>query len=118
VDDEVDTLDLTRYLLESAGAEVHTADGAPSALSLLGRQKFDLMVSDIGLPEQDGHALMREVRARGFGPSELPAVALTGYATSSDATLSTAAGYQMHMAKPVDAAELVRAIARLALKPA
>jgi PAS domain S-box-containing protein len=114
VDDEADTLELTRYLLESAGAFVETADSAPAALALLDSRRFDVLVSDIGLPEQDGHALVREVRARGHTGHTLPAIALTGYATSADATLCAAAGFQMHLAKPVDARELVRSIARLA----
>lgn len=114
VDDEADTLELTRYLLESAGALVETADSAPAALAVLDSRRFDVLVSDIGLPEQDGHALVREVRARGHTGNALPAIALTGYATSADATLCAAAGFQMHLAKPVDARELVRSIARLA----
>jgi len=114
VDDETDTLELTRYLLEGAGAVVETVDSAPAALSLLDSRRFDVLVSDIGLPEQDGHALVREVRARGYSGSVFPAIALTGYATSADATMCAAAGFQMHLAKPVDARELVRSIARLA----
>lgn len=114
VDDEADTLELTRYLLESAGAVVETADCAPAALSLVDSQRFDVLLSDIGLPGQDGHALVRELRARGYSGEVFPAIALTGYATSADATLCAAAGFQMHLAKPVDARELVRSIARLA----
>jgi CheY-like chemotaxis protein len=114
VDDEADTLELTRYLLESAGAEVETADSAPAALSLLDSRSFDVLVSDIGLPGQDGHALVRELRARGYSGAAIPAIALTGYATSADATMCAAAGFQMHLAKPVDARELVRSIASLA----
>lgn len=113
VDDESDTLDVTRYLLEGAGATVKTADSAAAALEVIQKERFDVLVSDIGLPFQDGFALMREVRARGFGADALPAIALTGYASSSDARRSSAAGFQVHMAKPVDAQALVRAIKTL-----
>ncbi|MFZ5896148.1 MAG: ATP-binding protein [Myxococcota bacterium] len=113
VDDESDTLDVTRYLLEGAGATVETADSAAAALEVIQKRPVDVLVSDIGLPVQDGFALMREVRARGFAADTLPAIALTGYASSSDARRSTAAGFQMHMAKPVDAQALVRAIKAL-----
>ncbi|MGC4087691.1 MAG: ATP-binding protein [Polyangiaceae bacterium] len=118
VDDECDTLDVTRYLLEGAGATVQTADSAAAALESIQSQSFDVVVSDIGLPQQDGFALMREVRARGFVAEKLPAIALTGYASSSDARRSTAAGFQMHLAKPVDAQALVRAIKTLWSKKA
>jgi CheY-like chemotaxis protein/nitrogen-specific signal transduction histidine kinase len=114
VDDESDTLELTRYLLETAGAGVETADSAHAALTLLASQHFDVLVSDIGLPGQDGHAFMREVRARGFSARSFPAIALTGYASAADATLCAAAGFQKHLAKPVEARELVHTIARLA----
>lgn len=116
VDDESDTLDVTRYLLEGAGATVETADSAAAALEVIQRGRFDVLVSDIGLPMQDGFALMREVRARGFAAEALPAIALTGYASSSDARRSSAAGFQMHLAKPVDAQALVHAIKTLSAK--
>lgn len=113
VDDEADNLDLVRYLLESAGARVTTADSAEAALSELTRGTFDLMISDIGLQDQDGLDLMREVRARGFDAARLPALALTGYAGRHDVHLVSAAGYQKHLAKPVDAATLLRAAVAL-----
>lgn len=108
VDDEQDNLDITRYLLEAAGCTVTTAASASHALASLAQGDYGLLVSDIGLPDQDGLELMREIRARGFGPERLPAIALTGYAGMHDARLVTAAGYQRHLPKPVDAATLVR----------
>jgi CheY-like chemotaxis protein len=113
VDDEEDNVELVRYMLETAGAEVSTADSAEKALELLETGKFDLMISDIGLPDQDGLHLMREVRARGFAESRLPAIALTGYAGNHDVRLVKAAGYQRHLAKPVDATDLLRAAVEL-----
>jgi len=109
VDDEQDNLDFVRYLLEQAGASVDGATSAEEALAALARDKYDLMVSDIGLQDEDGLHLMREVRARGHAATRLPAIALTGYAGRHDAHLVTAAGYQKHLAKPVDAGTLVRA---------
>jgi len=108
VDDEEDNLDFVRYLLERAGAQVVGASSAEEALLALERGVYDLMVSDIGLQDQDGLHLMREVRARGYLPASLPAIALTGYAGRHDVHLVSAAGYQRHLAKPVDAATLVK----------
>lgn len=108
VDDERDNLDLVAYLLEQAGASVVGASSAEEALQALDQGAFDLMVSDIGLQDQDGLHLMREVRARGHAASRLPSIALTGYAGRHDAHLVSAAGYQKHLPKPVDAATLVK----------
>jgi CheY-like chemotaxis protein/anti-sigma regulatory factor (Ser/Thr protein kinase) len=113
VDDEQDNLELVIYLLERAGARVTGAASAERALQLLERESFDLMISDIGLQDQDGLDLMREIRARGYVSTTLPAVALTGYAGRHDVHLVNAAGYQKHLAKPVDAATLVRTIQSL-----
>ncbi len=114
VDDDKDNLDITRYMLESAGCEVTTASSAEEALTALGGAEFALLVSDIGLPDQDGIELMREIRARGYDAQLLPAIALTGYAGVHDARLVTAAGYQRHLPKPVDASSLLRAASALA----
>jgi PAS domain S-box-containing protein len=108
VDDEHDSLELVRYLLESAGAQVTVAASAEQALAALENGSFGLMISDIGLQDQDGLELMREVRARGHRVTDLPAIALTGYAGRHDIRLVNAAGYQKHLAKPVDAATLLR----------
>ncbi len=113
IDDEDDSLDLTRYLLERAGCSVVTAHSAPEALEELESQPFGLIVSDIGLPIQDGLDLMREVRARGFDSNRLPAIAVTGYAGIHDARLVAAAGYQRHLPKPIEAADLLRAVGEL-----
>lgn len=116
VDDEHDNLELVAYLLERAGARVTGADSAERALQLLEQESFDLMISDIGLQDQDGLELMREIRARGYLASKLPAIALTGYAGRHDVHLVNAAGYQKHLAKPVDAATLLRTVSSLVSK--
>jgi PAS domain S-box-containing protein len=116
VDDVKDNLDLARYLLESAGCQVVTASSAEEALALLATQPFGLIVSDIGLPDQDGLDLMREIRARGFDAARLPAIALTGFASIHESQLISAAGYQKHIAKPLDASVLLTAAAELGKK--
>jgi PAS domain S-box-containing protein len=116
VDDVKDALDLARYLLESAGCRVVTASSAEDALALLETERFGLIVSDIGLPDQDGLDLMREIRARGFDAEKLPAIALTGFASIHEAELISAAGYQKHIAKPLDASVLLTAAAELGKK--
>jgi CheY-like chemotaxis protein len=117
VDDEPDIVELTRHVLEISGARVHTATGAKDALLLLEEHEFDLFLSDIGLPEHDGLALIREVRARGFTPERLPAIAITGYATRADDDLALAAGFQLHLAKPLDPRSLLQAIATMVPRP-
>jgi CheY-like chemotaxis protein len=114
VDDDRDNLELTAYLLEAAGCSVSMASTAAGALTALEHGKFGLLVSDIGLPDKDGLELIREIRERGFDATELPAIALTGYAGLHDARLVTAAGYQKHLTKPLDAPTLIRAATALA----
>jgi two-component system CheB/CheR fusion protein len=104
VDDDSDNLELIGYVLERAGCRVVTARTAAAALEALGKQPFGLVLSDIGLPDQDGVALMRAIRARGF---DVPAVALTGYSGPESVQEMAEAGYQRHVAKPVDLAALL-----------
>ena len=115
VDDEADTRDVLRAMLGQCGAEVITADSTAAALSLLEQVKPDVLVSDIGMPVEDGYELIRKVRAlspeRGGG---IPAVALTAYARAEDRLRTLRAGYQMHIPKPVEIAELVAIVANIA----
>ncbi len=117
VDDDRDNLELTQYLLESAGCEVATASSAQTALDALSPGKFGLLVSDIGLPDRDGLELIRAIRSRGYGAAELPAIALTGYSGLHDARLVTAAGFQRHLSKPLDGPSLIRAARELGRRP-
>ena len=80
---------------------------------MIGGQAFNVLVSDIGLPDADGYDLIREVRARGFSAKDLPAVALTAFARSEDRRRALLAGFQVHVAKPVDPDELVAVVASL-----
>ena len=115
VDDEADTCDLLRSVLTQCGAEVTTAQSAAEALEIFGRVKPDVLISDIGMPGEDGYELMRKVRSL---PKErggrVPAVALTAYARAEDRLRALRAGYQMHVAKPIELAELVAIVASLA----
>jgi CheY-like chemotaxis protein/nitrogen-specific signal transduction histidine kinase len=114
VDDEPDARTLIRRLLEDCDAVVTTAASASEALSLFGDSAPQVLVSDIGMPAEDGYELIRRVRALGAeGGGDVPAVALTAYARSEDRMRSVLAGFQMHIAKPVEPAELIAMVASL-----
>jgi PAS domain S-box-containing protein len=114
VDDEEDTRDLLSMALGACGAEVMTAASAREALELAARSKPDVLISDIGMPDEDGFDLIRRVREL---PAEsgggVPAVALTAYARAEDRLRVLRSGYQMHIPKPVEMAELLAVIASL-----
>jgi PAS domain S-box-containing protein len=114
VDDEADTREVLRVAFEQCGAEVTLAASAAEALKLLLETKPDVLISDIGMPEEDGYELIEKVREltveRG---GKIPAVALTAYARAEDRLRALRSGYQMHVSKPVELAELVAIVARL-----
>jgi PAS domain S-box-containing protein len=109
VDDEPDALTMVRHLLEANEAAVGTAPSSQEALALLARERFDVIVSDIGMPGGDGYALIAELRTNGI---DTPALALTAFARTEDRDRAIASGYNAHIAKPIDAEELVAAVAR------
>ena len=111
VEDEADTLEFLRRLLTTHGATVLTAATAGEALSLVRDERPDLMISDIGLPEMDGYDLIQTVRRQPSPGRDIPAIALTAYARSEDRTRALRAGYQAHIAKPVEPNELLAMIA-------
>jgi signal transduction histidine kinase/ActR/RegA family two-component response regulator len=114
VDDEDDALELLATELRAQGARVALARTAREALDALERDRPDAIVSDIGLPTEDGYSLIRKVRARPPQQGGLtPAVALTAFASRDDASRALEAGYQTHLTKPVDSAALLRVIASL-----
>lgn len=114
VDDEADARELLQTMLAPCGAEIITAATTSEALAQLEKQKPDLLVSDIGLPEEDGYTLIRKIRVlpenRG---GKIPAIALTAYARSEDRVRALSLGYQLHVPKPVELEELAFAIASL-----
>jgi signal transduction histidine kinase/CheY-like chemotaxis protein len=114
VDHEEDARTILEQVLRDRGAQVLTAESALQALERLAMERPDVIVSDIGMPEMDGYALLRKVRA--LPPSEggrTPALALTAYARREDAQRAFAAGFQMHASKPVEPAQLATIVANL-----
>lgn len=111
VDDEPDARELLRRLLESSGAVTLVAGSAHEALELLAQHQPQVLLSDIGMPTMDGYALIGQVRKlpkdRG---GAIPAIALTAFARSEDRTKSILAGFQMHLSKPIETAELLASI--------
>jgi PAS domain S-box-containing protein len=115
VEDDPDTLELMKVFLARHGAEVTAAASAAGALEALGPARPDVIVSDIGMPGEDGYELMRRVRSLAPEAGGLtPAVALTAYATDADRLKALRAGFQAHVGKPVDPPALLAAIINLA----
>ena len=117
VEDDPDSRELLAEVLTCAGAEVRPCRSTREAMALLeGGEAWmpDVLVSDIGLPIEDGYDLIAKVRARPDGLGRMPAVALTGYAGPRDRARILAAGFQMHVPKPVEPDELTAAISSVA----
>ncbi len=115
VDDELDARALVTRLLERCGAAVRTASTAEEVMGLIAEKKPDVLVSDIGMPREDGYALIRRIRS--LAPDHggnIPALALTAYARTEDRIKAVQAGFQTHVAKPVEPAELITMVASLA----
>ena len=114
VDDDADTCELIRFVLEQCGGVVTTVADAESAMEAFHATRPAIMISDIGLPEVDGYELLRRIREdeRQTG-RKTPAVALTAFARIEDRVKALAAGYQMHVAKPVEPGELLTIVASL-----
>jgi len=113
VDDEPDARDLLDFILQKAGATVELAASTGEALELLQISQPDILVADIGMPGEDGYELIRKVRASPQSFALLPALALTAYARAEERAQAFSAGFQSHMTKPVEPAELIATIARM-----
>ena len=109
VDDDPDSRDLVHRLLSDCGATVTAAASASEALAATGKQRPDLLISDIGMPEVDGYQLLRSLRAS--SDVRFPAIALTAFARSEDRTRALLAGFVAHVSKPVEPAELIATVA-------
>jgi signal transduction histidine kinase len=117
VDDDPDARDIVTALLTRAGAAVTTAASAAEALALLQSNVPDMVLSDIGMPGQDGYSFIRAMRSLPSAQGgKVPAVALTAYARPDDRFRALSSGFQMHLAKPVEVGELLRVVASLAGK--
>jgi CheY-like chemotaxis protein len=115
VDDDADARELIKRVLTQCGAEARVAASALQALEILKAHRPDVLISDIGMPHMDGYDFMRRVRELPpFQGRSLPAIALTAFARSVDRTKAMMAGYQMHMAKPIEPQELVATVASFA----
>ena len=119
VDDEKDAREVIVAILEQRGARTFEAASVEEALARLAEERPDVLVSDIGLPDEDGYSLMRRIRAlpreRGGG---IPAAALTAYARTEDRMQALLAGFQIHVPKPVQPAELIAVVSSLAARKA
>jgi len=121
VDDEEDARDISRMALESAGAIVSTAASAEAGFQAAARGGEGgnnplphILVSDLGMPGEDGYSLVRRLRADGVNARHLPAIALTAFANPEDRRRTLLAGFQVHMAKPVDPHDLIAVVGSLA----
>ena len=110
VDDDADTLDLLGAALTQASAVVTTATSAGDAIQAFGVAEFDVIVSDIAMPGEDGYQLIQRIRKSGFDRGTIPAVAITAYAKDEDREKAFSAGYQSFLAKPIELSDLVTAI--------
>jgi signal transduction histidine kinase/CheY-like chemotaxis protein len=115
LDDEDDARDLVKSMLEHCRAHVRGARSVNEAIGLLDAEHFDVVVSDVGMPNEDGYAFIRRVRALGTERNRsIPAVALTAYARAEDRTRAFVAGFNAHVTKPVEPTDLAIVVASLA----
>jgi CheY-like chemotaxis protein len=114
VDDDPDAREILRAMLEDAGATVATTASAGETRALMGQLRPDLLIADIGMPNEDGYSLIRSVRALESDlTGHVPAIALTAHARAEDIDRAFASGFQVHVAKPVEASHLLSTIATL-----
>lgn len=112
IDDDVDSCRMLSRILEQCGARVETVTSGAEGLERVREAAPDILLSDIGMPEMDGYALIQELRAKGY---KFPAVAVTAFARSEDRVRALRAGYNMHLSKPVEPRELVAVLSSLAV---
>jgi CheY-like chemotaxis protein len=120
VDDDPDSNEVVQKVLASAGADVRTAGSVDEAFMILTRWMPDVVVSDIAMPGEDGYALLARIRSGSPPTGRIPAIALTAYSAPGDREQALSAGFHAHVAKPLQTAELLRAVvaARRARVPA
>ncbi len=114
VDDESDSRDVLKLVLDSCGANVVTASSAAEAFEKTRSGNFDVIISDIGMPDEDGFSLIGRIRELPGEQGKIPAIALTAYARAEDRIQALRSGFQMHISKPVESSELIVTVANLA----
>jgi CheY-like chemotaxis protein len=114
VDDQADARILICRLIEEHGGRCILAESGAQALTLIGQEDVNILISDIGMPDFDGYQLIRKIRSMHSSDARnLPAIALTAYARADDRQRALLAGFQMHVSKPVEPRELIAGIASL-----
>ncbi|MDV2995329.1 MAG: Sensor histidine kinase RcsC [Chroococcidiopsis sp. SAG 2025] len=113
VDDEPDSCEVIAVILQTSGARTYTAGSVQAALQALEAFQPDLLVSDIGMPGEDGYALIRQLRTKTTAQRQIPAIALTGFARLEDRTQAIAAGFHRHLPKPIDPDTLIAVVTDL-----
>jgi CheY-like chemotaxis protein len=117
VEDDDDARALLAKVLEGRGAFVRVVSSAREALDVLEKERIDVLLSDIEMPGTDGYQLIRELRLRSSQQGgSVPAAALTAYARTEDRLRALRAGFQLHLSKPVQPAELITVVASLATR--
>lgn len=114
VDDEEDARELIGRALEDRGATISLAANSRDAIEILEHDAIDVLLADIAMPGDDGYSLIRQIRSAGTSVSSIPAAAVTAHARDEERTRALAAGFQMHLAKPVEPGEIVRTVNHLA----
>ncbi len=114
VEDDDDTLQMLRHVLSDAGADVATAQSAAEGVEAFERHQPDVVLSDIGLPREDGYLFLNRIRGRGKRGATVPAAALTAFVAPEDYERTRAAGFQVHLSKPIEPARLTAVVASLA----
>jgi CheY-like chemotaxis protein len=115
VEDDPDARELVAAILEDAGALVESAESAAAGFAAVQAFRPQLLVSDIGMPDEDGYSLIRRVRALGVaGGGGIPSIALTAYTQAQDRARALDAGFNLHMGKPIKPTDLVAAVSTLA----
>jgi signal transduction histidine kinase/ActR/RegA family two-component response regulator len=117
IDDDEDARELLRVLLEQSGIEVRSAEGVEAGITQFESFRPDVVISDVAMPGEDGYSLIRRVRVLASDLARTPAIALTAYARNEDRTRALVEGFNAHLSKPVEPAELLRIVADLAGRP-
>ena len=114
VEDDSDTREMLKFVLEQNGASVLTTDSVPPAVELIRKVHPDAVVADIGLPEYNGYALIARIRELDSQELRTKCVAVTAYATPTDRDVTLKSGYDAYIAKPFEPEELIQTVAKLA----